>query len=549
MGCTRPPDGVPPLNAKVHTSEDAFQKNLSSGMGMGSLRLDASFPNRPGYGTRGQKIILYANYFELLPDPNLVLYRYNVDVVPTAAGRKQNQIVRLLLEGPTYSQFRNDIVTDYKSTLVSRRRLHRDAVASTVQYRAEGEDDPLPEAQAYQVRVEETGTLTVSELTDYLTSTNVSAVYADKQPMLQALNIFLGHHAKTSSAIATVGSSKSYSLGQNTPRYNLKGGLTAVRGFFSSVRVAACRILVNVNVSHGVFYNPIPLDQLIDQYGSAKGFNLFKLQTFLKGVRVRTTHLREKRNKAGELIIKAKTIFGLAMKNDGQGSEHPPRMPMDKPLGGGPKVVEFFLGESSGVPSSAPTGQAGGKKKGKGKKGGASAEVQAGSSSQTAGGSSSGKYISVFDYFKSGMYFDTLPQAILSVWTAHSRTIKNDNLPVVNVGNRENPSYLPAEVCVVLPGQSYQSKLGPVETADIIKFAVRKPHLNANSIAQDGPQAIGLLPSANVEMVSRNLYVVQTTVSRLTLIQLDPVWNICEREVDNGSGSYLGCTEDQIQER
>jgi len=537
------------LNAKVHASEDAFQKNLSSGTGIEGLRLDASFPNRPGYGTRGQKITLYANYFELLPEPNLELYRYNVDVLPIAAGKKHNQIVRLLLEFPAYSEFRDDIVTDYKSTLISRTRLHQDTVESAVQYRAEGEDDPLPNAQTYRIRVEETGTLTVSELTDYLTSTNVSAVYADKQPVLQALNIFLGHHAKTSSAFATDGSSKSFSLGQNTPRYDLRGGVTALRGFFSSVRVAACRILVNANVSHGVFYNPIPLDQLIQQYGSAKGFNLFKLQTFLKGVRVRTIHLKEKRNKAGEPIIKAKTIYGLATKNDGQAMEHPPQMPMDKPLGGGPKVVEFFLGESPGAPSSASTGQPGGKKKGKGKKGTAPAEAQAGSSSKSVGGSSSGKYISVFDFFKSGMYSITLPQAVLRMWTAHGRTIKDGNIPVVNVGNRENPSYLPPEVCVVLPGQTYRSKLGPQETADMIKFAVRKPHLNANSIAQDSPQVIGVLPSTNVTMVSHILNVFKSDTSILTLMQLDTIWNSCEHEIDNGSGSYLGRTKDQIQER
>ncbi len=41
--------------------------------------------------------MLWTNYFEFLPVPNLVLYRYHVNVSPAAIGRKLTQIVRLLL--------------------------------------------------------------------------------------------------------------------------------------------------------------------------------------------------------------------------------------------------------------------------------------------------------------------------------------------------------------------------------------------------------------------------------------------------------------------
>lgn len=238
-------------------------------MGIGGLQIDAEFPCRPGYGTRGQKIILWTNYFEMIPSPDLLLYRYNVAVQPAATGKKLSQIIRLLLKLPEYGDFQNDIVTDFKSTLVSRRRLSPDAAELAIQYRAEGEDEPRAHAQTYRLRVEETGTLTVSELTDYLTSTTVNTAYADKLPVLQALNIFLGHYAKSSPSVATVGSSKSFSLTQASPKWDLGAGLSALRGFFSSVRVATCRILVNVNVSHGAFYDAIPLDQLIQKYGSA----------------------------------------------------------------------------------------------------------------------------------------------------------------------------------------------------------------------------------------------------------------------------------------
>ena len=386
--------------------EDRFQKNISSagGLGLGGLRLDANFPHRPGYGTRGQKVILWANYFELIPSPNLILYRYHVAVLPAAAGKKLSQVIRLLLQLPDYDDFRHDIVTDFKSTLVSRRRLPANRAELTIQYKAEGEDEPRANAQTYRLRVEETGMLTVSELTDHLNSTSVNAAYAEQLPVLQALNIFLGHYAKSSPAIATIGSSKSFPLSETSPKWDLGAGLSALRGFFSSVRVATCRILVNVNISHGVFYDAIPLDEMIQKYGSAHQFNRTKLQSFLKRVRVKVIHLAEKKNKAGERVPRVKTIFGLANNNDGHSLDHPPKVPS---FGAGPKEVEFFLSDAPGAPSSSSAGQAAGtssgKKKGKGGKGSAASHGPGQNVSQ------GGRYISVYDFFRTGIYSTLIP--------------------------------------------------------------------------------------------------------------------------------------------
>ncbi len=209
----------------------------------------------------------------MIPSPDLLLYRYNVAVQPAAAGKKLNQIIKLLLKLPQYAECQDVIVTDFKSTLVSCKRLSPDAAELAVQYRAESEDEPRANAQNYRLRVEETGTLTVSELTDFLGSTNLNSAHTDKLPILQALNIFLGHYAKATPSIATVGSSKGFSLSETSPKWDLGAGLSALRGFFSSVRAATCRILVNVNISHGAFYDAIPLDQLIQKYGSANQFN------------------------------------------------------------------------------------------------------------------------------------------------------------------------------------------------------------------------------------------------------------------------------------
>lgn len=315
-------------------------------MGLSSkdLQIGANFPCRPGYGTRGSKVTLWTNYFEIIPSQELVLYRYNVAVNPPATGKKLSQIIKLFLNLPEYGELRNDIVTDFKSTLVSRRQILNISCIAAIQYQAELEDQPRANAPSYQLRVQETGIFTVSELLNYLNSTDVNAPYADKLPVLQALNIFLSHYAKSSPTVATIGSSKSFSITQANRGHDLGDGLSALRGFFSSVRLATCRILVNVNVSHGAFYDAIPLDALIRKYGAG---NKSKLQSFLKRVRVKVTHLAEKRNKAGESIPRVKTIYGLASKDDGHGLDHPPLV---KSFGAGPKDVKFFLNDSVSPP-------------------------------------------------------------------------------------------------------------------------------------------------------------------------------------------------------
>jgi eukaryotic translation initiation factor 2C len=79
--------------------------------------------------------------------------------------------------------------------------------------------------------------------------------------------------------------------------------------------------------------------------------------------------------------------------------------------------------------------------------------------------------------------------------------IANPKLPVVNLGNQENPIYLPAEVCVVMPGQTSNAQLDPAQTQQMIRFAVRRPWENANSITQEGPGTVGIIQNANVKLV------------------------------------------------
>jgi eukaryotic translation initiation factor 2C len=92
--------------------------------------------------------------------------------------------------------------------------------------------------------------------------------------------------------------------------------------------------------------------------------------------------------------------------------------------------------------------------------------------------------------------------AVTNSRIAYNIAIKDPKLPVINVGNRENPTYLPVQVCHVLPGQPSNSKLDPSQTQQMIRFAVKRPAENATFIVSRGLQTAGLASGVNSLLVS-----------------------------------------------
>ena len=340
-------------------------------------------PLRAGYGTQGRQVVLLANYFKLVAAPELLLFRYNIDILADEkgkkpAGRKLKRIIELLLQEHILPG-RQDVATDYKSLLLCRSApIHQ--TEYPIRYRSEGEDEPSPRATSYRLRLQDAGTLHMSQLIDFMTSSNASALFDSKDELIQALNIVLGHHPKSVSSIVSVGANKHFdSAPAQVDSRNLGAGLTAIRGLFVSVRAATSRLLVNVQVKHAAFYNAVPLDALMLEYKRENGPNVVKLGNFLKKLRVQVTHMK---NKKGLPIPRIKTITYLASPQDGAGLNHRPIVPS---LGAGAKDVKFYL-ESPAAPGDIQgPGQA--------KKGG-NPSPQKGSSASQA------KYITVYDYFR-----------------------------------------------------------------------------------------------------------------------------------------------------
>ena len=351
-------------------------KNTTGVGALGNLSLTVQFPSRPGHGTQGRKIAVYANYLQVKIPEKMTLTRYNVEVAPEAKGKKLSRVFQLLLEDPQFA----GVGTEFKSMIISPQPLNiPDGHEVQIQYRADGEDEPLPNAVVYKVRIVTPTSLAVSDLDKYLSATNSGPAFPQKLETIQALNAIFGHHPQCHNEVVSIGQNRHFSIDrspQNSRNIHvLGGGLESLRGYFQSIRPATGGILLNVNVTHGVFLEPIRLSDLFLKLGTG---NLNTLQKKLKLVRVKVIHLPAKKSKFNKEIPRVKTIFALAHPQDGRSEPHPPQVAS---FGAGPKGVKFYLSAAEGKP------EGGDKTKMKPKK-------DAGPLLPT------NTYISVFDYFR-----------------------------------------------------------------------------------------------------------------------------------------------------
>ena len=374
---TSPAGDVPSPSSKITKTENSLVAALTKS------KKSIGYPQRPGYGTQGREVHLFANYFEL-KSVGKSLYRHSIEIDALSARepapKKARRIICLLLEEEPFSEFRPSIVTDYRSNMISHLKIldqQQGPVTYDIVYRGEHEDEPPKKVEKYRVTLKFIGQVDPTTLLNYLTSSNAAQMFEEKADILQALNIVAGHYPKSSTSIASVGANKHYAIQAGAAeRFNLGAGLEALRGYFASVRAATARILVNVQIKYVACYEDGPLSHVIRQFQLGGKKDTYSLKTFLYQLRVRVTHI-ERKNRKGKVIPRMKTIINLATSRDGHSLPNPPRV---KRWGAGPKEVEFFLdapGQSSQQTSS---------KSKKGKK--------------PAGPEPSGSYITVADFFK-----------------------------------------------------------------------------------------------------------------------------------------------------
>ena len=428
-----------PPEKVVMDIENSYMENST---GIGSLRnvsLASQFPQRPSHGTQGRRIAVYANYSKLMAQENLSRTRYNVDVNPVPPGRKLRRILQIFFEQPEFT----GVATDFKTLIISRSPLNiPDDYQTSIAYRAEGDDGPTQNASRFTVRVMSPTPIPVSELVKYLSATRPSPIFPGKEELLNVLNALLAFYPAAHDGVSNVGR-RYFTINKRDQNVHncrtLDGGIELLRGFFQSVRPATGGLLLNVNVTHGIFLEPEPLPILLPRLGTG---DKSTLQKKLRLVRVKVTHIAPKRSKN---FLESRPSLRWPRDTTAVKKQSTP----GRQLGAGPKEVSFWLGDDS-----PQDGDDKGKDQAKGK-GKGSKPKPTGSALPT------NTYITVFDYFKisksAQFRYSKSPTLVLE----YPSIRLDERFPVVNVGSPDRPSYLPADVCEVLPGQVIKRRLSP----------------------------------------------------------------------------------------
>lgn len=378
----QPDAAVTNLENKLVQSEASSLSDLGSQMGQLTLGSTVTtvgdekivdFPRRPAYGTKGTQVTLTANYFEVKAK-GTPIFQYSIEIsrtgltaddkarmaakndgkMPEVKGRQLRDIIISALQQIDQP----NVVTEYKSKLVTLKPLNLPN-NNTVQVELVHNN----RIRTFEVRFRGMTKPNVTGLLQWLeTMKDPKDVddqgfpkYADAT---DALGIVLGHRARASlNDIVPVGKGRffaisgtgfeSMSLGQNSSK-------DILRGYFQSMRPATGRMLLNCNVTHGIFRKHGNLGQMIRDLGLAamerpgigsdNNYNR-QLRTLSKGLmKARIKVNQPDPQRPGKWRISEKTFGGFACHTDGRARRDAPQVVQMQPnyQHGGPKNTKFL---------------------------------------------------------------------------------------------------------------------------------------------------------------------------------------------------------------
>jgi eukaryotic translation initiation factor 2C len=95
--------------------------------------------------------------------------------------------------------------------------------------------------------------------------------------------------------------------------------------------------------------------------------------------------------------------------------------------------------------------------------------------------------------------------------------LKSPQAPLVNYGTAKDTKWIPAELCTIIPGQLAKRLLLGPQTSEMIRFAARRPHQNAESITGDGLLVTKINPVVNGLNSSLSAYGIKVDPSMITV--------------------------------
>ena len=375
------------------------------------------FPTRPNFGTHGKEVILWANYFKLnVKVPNLYAYTLTVtrkpeDTTakpapaepatpaqdPKSAGPKSKKSkgskgpkepspqsvekpVQASASAPSNEPKSGDsgkdevkgkklaeiidlalkmlppvavVASEFKSVVVSLTDLKVPGTME-VPYASPARN----RVDVYNVNWNGPKHVPVGLMAKYLATMDdpgSDTVFPKFPEVISAINVILGHRARTDAQVVAMGSSRFFAVDHRLEAASMPAGcpISILRGYFQSVRSTTNRLLLNTNVTHGVFRRRVRLTDLFTEMRLVRMNQLAMndrgqlaeqlkiLQKVLSKSRVNAKTWNEDTK---QWVVVPRGVAGLATSSDGgkgQGDERP-RFAHNFPYGG-PATVQFYL--------------------------------------------------------------------------------------------------------------------------------------------------------------------------------------------------------------
>jgi len=344
---------------------------------------DAFFPFRPEHGSKGTPIVLWANYFKMNPVAKS-MYKYDLRVTAKRLTKEQDEAAKektkgkgperqpqtgdeqqgpkeakgkklaKIIEAALVNLKKAVVATEYKQQLVALEKLQLPADAIMQVDLAE----PGRNTETWFVRFDGPTSIDLGGLMNYLQTLEDPAndsVFPKYPSEIDALGVVLGHTPRSNPNTAAVGRNRFFAVDKTRkdaatrlPDGNL---LDILRGYVQSVRPATGRLLLNTNVTHGVFRKEFSLAALFEFQGLTKLENpnsisgpekaaLQRLHKFLGRSRIRC-HVPG--DKPGEFLTTERTMAGLATSSDGKKDEPRPKFLHPQCPYACASTVKFFL--------------------------------------------------------------------------------------------------------------------------------------------------------------------------------------------------------------
>lgn len=351
-------DSVAPVSSQITGHEDncianflkekqAADKRASEGKQIPSdVPSGTVLAHRPGYGTLGRSFILRSNMFLFDFKPGLELFSYRLKFNPPDITRGQQKfVIRNMLR--TYrpfvdhqSQLATDTATEIVTTqpLPDNRQVHRVTMANGENRNRSGWTVTVAFMESYRVD-KVIGNLRDVRLRKVVpnkdrTDAEGSDVTRAETSVVRMLNILMSNYPNNTDGTAVVGKgrNKVFKIDQAKQFVNIGCGIEAVRGYYSSVRLATGNIMLNLNISHSAMYRPGKLISLIDEFARTVGEKRGDIGPFLARLIVSVSHIPARDDGSGNMVPVTRTIWGVATPQDGTPrrgqppNPHPPRV-------------------------------------------------------------------------------------------------------------------------------------------------------------------------------------------------------------------------------